>query len=135
MSAVFYLYRMGILEYVARTSRRVARVKGEEHEVKAFLSRRLLVVAALVAPFVVALSVAVPAQAALVRGRYASARLGAGILHGPGTGIALAITVLALMALAIVVERRGTRQPATVAAPVKLPVRGDASAESERKAA
>ena len=102
---------------------------------KAFLSRRLLVVAALVAPFVVALSVAVPAQAALVRGRYASGQLGGGLFHGPASAIAIGVTLLALMALAIVVERRGSQRPSALAAPVKLPVRGDAGSESERKAA
>ena len=102
---------------------------------KAFLSRRLLVVAALVAPFVVALSVAVPAQAALVRGRYASGPLGGGLFHGPTSAIVIGVTLLALMALAIIVERRGSQRPAALAAPVKLPVRGEAGAESERKAA
>ena len=102
---------------------------------KAFLSRRLLVVAALIAPFLVALSVAVPAQAALVHGRYASGQLGGGVFHGPTSAIVVGVTLLALTALAIVVERRGSQQPAALAAPVKLPVRGDAGSESERKAA
>jgi len=61
--------------------------------------------------------------------------LGDGLFHGPTSAIATGVTVLALMALAIIVERRGSQRSAAVAAPVELPVRPDASAESERKAA
>jgi hypothetical protein len=103
---------------------------------KVFLARRLVVVAALLSSFVVALSVGVPAaEAALVRGRgVRSFPSGSGIVHGVGPAIIISLAVFSLLALAYVIAARGSRD-AAAAEVVALPLRNNSSAESDRKAA
>lgn len=104
---------------------------------KVFLARRLVVVAALLSAFGVALSVGVPAaEAALIRGRGArSFPAGSGTIHGVGPAIIISFLVLSVLALAYVIAARGQRRDATAAELVALPVRNDTSAHDDHKAA
>jgi hypothetical protein len=103
---------------------------------KTYLKRRLLMIAALASPFVLALSVgATTAQAALIRGRGAQ-RVEA--FSGGVHGVALAITVTAVVLAILVVSYlgvRGSLRAPAAADPMPLPVKRDTSRDQTRKAA
>jgi hypothetical protein len=106
---------------------------------KGLLQRRLLVATALLSPFVVALSLAVPtAQAMYVRGHIAARGLGrgtAGVVHGVAPAVIIAIGAGVFVALVFVAAVVSSRRAAAVAAIVQMPVRSDTSASAGRKAA
>lgn len=106
---------------------------------KGFLQRRLLIAAALLSPFVVALSLAVPAaQAMYVRGHAAARGLGprtSGAVHGVAPAVIIVIAAGVLVALVCVGAILNSRRAAAVAATVQMPVRSGTSGDSGRKAA
>jgi hypothetical protein len=114
----------------------VRRTYIEEQGMKTYLKRRLLMIAALASPFVLALSLgAATAQAALIKGRGAQ-RVEA--FSSGVHGLALAITVTAVVLALLVVSYFGVRGSLRVPAAgdlLPLPVRRDTSVDETRKAA
>lgn len=104
---------------------------------KSFFARRLMIAAALLSPFIIALLYVSAAEAALIRGRGAARMqvMHAGDIHGAGTIITITLVALALIAITYVSFSRGLRSAPAVGEPIALPLRSDSSAEEDRRAA
>jgi hypothetical protein len=103
---------------------------------KDYLTRRLLTIAALASPFVLALFVgAATAEAAVIRGRSAH-RVGAASsgLHGAALGITVAAVVLVVLAASYLAVRSSLQAP-TASQPVQLAADRDTELDGTRKAA